>query len=115
MNRTSVIILSSLLICFLILLTCGLAFTSITPSKERVTEKYEKAGYTLAFWDFGDYSLRTFTKGENSVLIIWYGDKKLADKSIVTANKAKGDKFATKRGNAVAIGYEEDIKIFQFA
>ncbi|MDE6210628.1 MAG: hypothetical protein K2O31_00950 [Clostridia bacterium] len=116
MNRKSVIILSSLLICFLILLTCGLAFTSVTPSKERVTNRYIKAGYTHAFFDFGDYSIRAYTKEKGkSVLIIWYGDKKLADKSIYTANKIKGDRFVVKRGNAIAIGYEDDIKIFQFA
>ncbi len=115
MNRKSVIILSSLLVCFLILLTCGLAFTSVTPSKERVTDKYIKAGYTHAFFDFGDYSIRTYTKGDESVLIIWYSDKRLADKSIYTANKFKGKRFVVKRGNAIAIGYEDDIKIFQFA
>ncbi|MDE6474529.1 MAG: hypothetical protein K2L70_05455 [Clostridia bacterium] len=115
MNRKGVIILSSLLICFLIVLTCGLAFTSVTPSKERVTNKYIKAGYTHAYFDFGDYSIRNYTKDDKSVLIIWYGDEKLAEKSLYTANKVKDDKFVVKRGNALAIGYEDDIKIFQFA
>lgn len=115
MNKTSVIILS-LLICFLIVLSCGLYFTVATPNMDKVTDKYIKAGYTLAKLDLGNnYSIRTFSKDDESVLIIWYGDKKLADKSIITANRVKLERFAIKRGNAVAIGYEKDIKIFQFA
>ncbi|MDE6275450.1 MAG: hypothetical protein K2M75_02800 [Clostridia bacterium] len=115
MNKTSVIILSSLLILFLVALTCGLAFTQITPNKNTVTDRYAKAGYKCAKWDFGDYSIRTYTKDGKQVLIVWYGSKKLANKSIYTANQVKGEKFAIKRGNAVAIGYEKDIRIFQFA
>ncbi|MDE5756509.1 MAG: hypothetical protein K2I23_05395 [Clostridia bacterium] len=115
MRKTSVIILSSLLICFLIALTCGLVYTNVTPDKEKVSNKFAKAGYECAKLDFGDYSIRTYTKDGNILLIIWYGDEKLADKSIVTANKVKKDKFVVKRGNAVAIGYEKDIRIFQLA
>ena len=115
MRKSSVIILSSLLICFLIALTCGLVYTNVTPDKERVSDRYSKAGYECAKLDFGDYSIRTYTKDGNRVLIIWYGDDKLADKSVVTANKVNKDKFVVKRGNAVAIGYEKDIRIFQIA
>ena len=115
MNKTSVIILSSLLICFLIALICGFAFTTMTPDKVKVSNKYSKAGYECAELDLGDYSIRTYTKDGNIVLVIWYGDEKSADKSVVTANKVKKNKFVVKRGNAVAIGYEDDIRIFQMA
>lgn len=116
MNKKSVIILSSLLICFLILLTCGLVFTSVTPDEDRVSDKYTKAGYTHAYLDLHNYSLHTFTdKDGNSTIIIWYKNKEEADKSLITANKVKGENFVVKRGNAVAMGPEDDIKIFQFA
>lgn len=115
MDKKSVIILSCILICFIILLSCSLAFTQITPAPKTVTGKYEKAGYKVAVWDLGDYYMRTYTKDGNQVLVIWYSDKQLAEKSVVTANTAKGDNFVVKRGNAIARGPEKDIKIFQFA
>lgn len=116
MNKRSVIIISSLLICFVIALCCGLAFTQITPDKGTVTHKYEKAGYECKISEYQDYSMRTFTKGDDSVIVIWFGDDdNLATKTFATINKFKGKKFAIRRGNAIALGFEKDIKIFQFA
>lgn len=115
MNKKSVIITSCILICFIITLCCALAFTQVTPDKNTVTDKYEKAGYKTAVWDLGNYSMRTYTKGDSQVFVIWYADKQSAEKSIITANTAKGDNFIVRRGNAIARGPETDIRIFQFA
>ncbi|MDE5654717.1 MAG: hypothetical protein K2I46_03825 [Clostridia bacterium] len=116
MRKSSVIILSSLLICFIIVLSVGLFFTS-TPSESKVAKLYLKADYSHKHFSAGKkFSIRVFVKDDIDVFIVWYANEKLARDGVETLNKLKGDdKIVLKRGRAVALGDKEAIKIFQYA
>ncbi len=115
MRKTSVIILSTLLICFIIVLSVGLFFTS-TPSESKVTNKYLKADYSH-FSAGSKFSIRVFNKDGVSLFIVWYSNEVLAREGVETLSKYyKGENTVIlKRGKAVACGDKNAIKIFQLA
>ena len=117
MKKISIIILSALLICFIVFLSCGIHFTSDTPTEELVAEKYAAAGYKHQHWNLGkNYQMHNFNKDGKSVIIVWYATEELAQDGLKILAGASGEtKFVVKRGLAVAFGNEKDIKIFQFA
>ncbi|MDE7071721.1 MAG: hypothetical protein K2O86_07075 [Clostridia bacterium] len=117
MRKSSVIILSTLLICFIIVLSVGLFFTS-TPSESKVTNKYLKADYSHKHFSAGSkFSIRVFNKDGVSLFIIWYSNEVLAREGVETLSKYyKGENtIILKRGKAVACGNKDAIKIFQLA
>lgn len=115
MRKSSVIIISILLICFIVTLSCGLFYTA-TPSQNRVTNLYLKEDYRHRRFALNDYTIRTFGKDELSVIVVWYKNEVLARDGFTTLNRITGSgKVAIKRGLAVAFGDEEAVKIFERA
>lgn len=116
MRKTSVIILSSLLICFIIVLSVGLVSTS-TPSQKKVTKMYREAGYTHTHFSLRNkYTIHTYQKEDESLFIVWYANEDLAREGLIALNNLKGDdKVVLKRGKAVAFSDVNAIKIFKKA
>ncbi|MCL2061301.1 MAG: hypothetical protein FWH03_01570 [Firmicutes bacterium] len=104
-------IVTVLVVAFALLLAgCG------APSKEALEEKYKDAGYTVQVSDgmagATEWQLIA-TKDSDNVTIIAYSSKALADAAENVAKALGGVGGSVKRkGNVVAIGTTEALKLF---
>jgi hypothetical protein len=92
-----------------------------TPSVDSVAKKFENKDYTITTKT--EKSLIAVKKGEDggiigsivdskNIEIIWYDDEESAKKAYDAAVKLFGEKRAKIKGNAVATGDEDSIKLF---
>ncbi len=92
-----------------------------TPSVDSVAKKFENKDYTITTKT--EKSLIAVKKGEDggiigtivdskNIEIIWYDDEESAKKAYDAAVKLLGEKRAKIKGNAVATGDEDSIKLF---
>ncbi|MBD5086184.1 MAG: hypothetical protein HDT32_02300 [Clostridiales bacterium] len=91
-----------------------------TPSVDSVANKFEKKGYTVTKTE---KSVSAAKKGDEGGLIgaitnakaieiVWYDNEEDAQKAYDAAVTLLGEKAAKKKGNAVAVGDEDSLKIF---
>lgn len=83
-----------------------------TPSVDSVAKKLEKKDYEINTKT--ETSIIAVKKDETdkSISIIWYDDEESAKKAYDAAVKLFGEKRAKIKGNAVATGDEDSIKLF---
>ncbi|MDE6614829.1 MAG: hypothetical protein K2K24_04905 [Clostridia bacterium] len=83
------------------------------PSIDNVAKKFESKEYKV---DKSENSVVAVKINENgsdrSINIDWYDDEDLAKAAYEKAVAIEGDKRVKRKGNAVAVGDEESIKIF---
>lgn len=93
-----------------------------TPSVDSVAKKFEKKEYTVTKTEKTVSAVKAGDTEENGILgaitdskkitITWYDDEETAKKMYDAAVKLSGEKRVKIKGNAVAIGDEDSIKIF---
>ena len=110
MNKQSLITMTAILLCFVILLSLGLHFTA-TPSVKDTVKAFEKLGYSHGESKLESFIAHSFSKDGESIMIVWYKNKSLATKALSTVSKIGMN--ATMRGNAVAIGSQIALDIFE--
>lgn len=110
MNKQSVITMTAILLCFVILLSLGLHFTA-TPGVKNTVKKFQSLGYTHASANVGNMTAYNFKKDGESIFIVWYENKSMATKAFAAASKLQLN--AILRENAVAIGTQNAIDVFK--
>lgn len=104
-----------------VLLICALALCACTPNAEKLEKKFEKEGYVAGAANFGDlgdleveykfYAVKGFT---SSISVVCFKKSSDATDYYNKLNeKTTNKKTIAKKGNAVAWGSEEAIKIFK--
>lgn len=83
-----------------------------TPSQKSVIEKFEKEGYIVVGGE--DSKVIGATKITKNIEITWYDNEDDAKKAYEISIKLPGtsEKNVKRKGNAVAVGDEESIKLF---
>ncbi len=87
-----------------------------TPSVDSVAKKFEKKDYEVIKTD---NSVTAVKKGDGlldgyRIVIVWCDSDESADKLYETNKKLYGEKGVARKGNVVAGGDEDSIKIFKF-
>lgn len=113
MNKKTIAVISVISVCFIIFLCCGLTYTS-TPDIDKTVDAYVAAGYTHSKFESSGFSAHSFIKDDKSVIIVWFNDRKTAEKALATSSNMSNKKFSVLRGTAVATGNKDAVKIFQW-
>ncbi len=87
-----------------------------TPSQKSVIKKFESKGYKLIVGD-AEAKVVNLTKVESltsvkSITITWYENEEDAKKTEEAFKSEDGKQFMKRKGNAIAIGDEDSIKLF---
>ena len=99
----------------LLVVMIATVFAACTPSQKSVINKFENKDYKLIIGD-ADSKIVTLTKAESltsfkTITITWYDNEEDA-KKVEETFKSDDKNFLKRKGNAVAIGDEESVKMF---
>lgn len=111
------LILSVAVVLLVVMVAC--MCVACTPSEKSITKRFEKEGYSSTVASKDGTTVAVYTKIEGTLgldskgcTVTWFENKDDAQKAYDEAMKVGSEKTVAKKGNAVAIGDEASIEIF---